>query len=205
MAILAGCGDRPVTSGTISGYGFTVVDGILYQDEEDGPVYAPEGRAIILLDDDVTEIEVVESAEVQLRIRYTLSDGGQLDTRVFASAESESTSGLFLNLQRNGSDLEYQMGSGVVSDAEGAFETPPADPDADDWIVAEFYNESTPGWGAVSGVNLWPINEPDPQPCAEEDQAIPIDAPPGSSIVFGLDDGILHEITFIDTAVGACD
>ncbi len=202
-----GSSRTPITSGTISGFAFTVIDGKIFQDVEDGPIDAEDEGGIIAFDEDTTGLGMSIPDRLQLRTQFSLQPGGKLVPAAFGDTANLLAGGLWMELSRDGTNIRYKMGSGTAEGLSGPFSPGPADAGAAIWVVSEYYNASTPGYGSVSGITIWHLDDLSPTFCGEQIEQHDLDDPPGGFYRVGiaLRLATLHAVSTVDPVIGPCE
>jgi hypothetical protein len=215
VALLLGpfaCAEEPtntrVNSGTLNGVAFTVVEGELHQPEEDGPIFGDVGGALIVLDDTPAALGMTDPSRLHLRISFALRHGGTITMGAFGSTADPLGPGTAVVIGRNDIDFEYAFYLDSAVFADSAFVTP-AEASVEQTVVAEFYAADVPGYGAGSGVAMWPLN--DVTPSFGEDvlgcsigPAISPNVLSGDRVAFGLGAAFVFDIQVVDTILGPC-
>jgi hypothetical protein len=213
-ALLGGiaCAEEPtstrVNSGTVGGVAFTVVEGELHQPEEDGPVFGDVGGALIVLDGSPATLGMTDPTRLHLRVTFALRHGGTITMGAFGSAADPLGPGTAVVIGRNDSNFEYAFYVDNAVFADSAF-APPAEASAEHTVITEFYAADVPGYGAGSGVAMWPLD--DVTPSLGEDvlgcspgPAMSPHALPGDRVALGLGGAFILDIQVVDTIVGPC-
>jgi hypothetical protein len=214
-ALSAACSeDSPtanvVSSGTIGGVGFTVQSGQVTQALPDGPIRADAAGAVILLNDTPAGLGMSNPERLHLRTLFALQHGGTVTIGAFGTASEPFASGNAVVIGRNGGTFDYAfyVDSVALSDSTTSF-APPAVAGAEQWIATEFYADSVPGYGAGSGLTMWPLN--DLSPGLGDDVLGCTDGPAmstvpmtGDRVAYRLTAGFILGVAVNDTIIGPC-
>jgi len=148
-----------ITSGTISGLAFTVVDGTVTQDTADGPITAGATEAAIVFDSDLATLAT--STLVLFQVQSTISDGGSVAAMGFGSGGDSFAAALMGGIRRIGSTFEYGLFWGLEDTPPrgGAFSNAVDAPDGNIPLIVGMDNSYTP---AVIGI--WDPDTPDTAP-----------------------------------------
>jgi hypothetical protein len=208
------CEDDPtdvVSSGTIGGIPFTVLSGTVKQPTPDGPVVGEitdAGGALILLEGDPVALGMTDPNRLHLRTTFALRHGGTITITAFGTpADPQGGNGVVIG--RNNAQFEYAFYVDDALFADSAFVPAPADPNIEHSVATEFYAEDVPGYGAGSGLTMWPLD--DLAPSAGEDvlgcsrgPAMSKSTLSGERVAFALADAFLLEVDVVDTTIGPC-
>lgn len=160
LFVLAGCGSDGggglggggITSGTLGGFGFTVVYGDVTQSNDDGPVSTGAGGALILLNDAVDGLYFDPFPDMQVGITFRAQDGGSAMLVVYGQASDDLVGGLGLRYTRVGDSMDYEYHFGIDGVAEGGstFGTDPADAGAVLSLVGNFEQGVSPSTEGIA-------------------------------------------------------
>jgi hypothetical protein len=211
LAAAGACQDDPVStvvsSGTINGVPFTVREGTLHQAAEGGPVLGDIGGALVVLDQDAAALGMTDGTRLHLRTTFALRHGGTIVIAAFGPASDPLGSGTGIVVGRDASAFEYvvYVEEGIVADSSVTL----SDATVEHTIVTEFYAQDVPGYGAGSGLAIWPID--DLTPSLGEDVIGCVDGPAmstnpltGDRVAFGLEQAFILSVEVVDTIVGPC-
>lgn len=202
--------NTPITSGTIGGLGFTVVEGTLFQPDPDGPVFAELQGGVIVFDEPPEGLGMSEPGILQIRTEFALANGGSLEVAAFGPSDDLVDGGLALRLSRSAGNMSYDFRLSGASFASGTFDPPPANPDGAQWLVAEFYAENVPGYGSDrSGITAWNLN--DTEPAFNTDLLSCDPGPAMQEVALGEDRvgyrlvaALLISVEVVDPVIGPC-
>lgn len=212
LAVTA-CNDDPtdvrVTAGTIGGVAFTVTSGAVLQPVMDGPLYADATGAVIVLDADVGALGMSDPTRLHLRTQFALQHLGSIRIGAFGTSSDPFGPGTDVSIERDGLAIDYTFRVDNAVFADSSFFPLPGPSNAEHWIVTEFYAEDVPGYGAGSGVAMWPLGDLDPS--AGEDvlgcaagPAMHSGTSSGDRVAFRVGAGYLIGIEVVDTIIGPC-
>ena len=213
IAAFAACNeeptDVPVTAGTISGVPFTVTAGAVLQPIADGPFYVDPAGAEIVLDPSVGALGMSDSTRLHLRTQFALQHGGTMTIGAFGTPSDPFGPGTAVIIGRNGTAMDYAFYVDSAVFADSTFVPAPAAAGAEQWIVTEFYAQDVPGYGAGSGMAMWPLNDLDP--ALGEDvlgctlgPAMHTATVSGNRVAYRFASGFLVGVEVVDTIVGPC-
>lgn len=202
-------GPRPVESGTIDGLGFRVVSGTIFQDEDDGPLYAAEEGGLIVLDDAPAALGMTDPNNLRLDWSFTLADGGEIEARAYGASSSSFAGALGFRLVRSGSAIGYTYDLTTEADLTGSADLGTSGAGDTFAIVTEFYAVDPPGYGSgSSGMTVWSLG--DTSPAFNTDilgcpAAVQTGTLADQEVGFRLTNARLESITAVDTIVGPCE
>ena len=215
LVLASACEETPtdvVTSGTISGIPFTVASGTVKQSAADGPIVgevSDVGGALIVLEGSPAALGMSDPSRLHLRTTFALRHGGTITISAFGTAASPFGSGNAVVIGRDDAELEYAFYVDSAVFADSAFVPAPADADVEHAVVTEFYAQDVPGYGAGSGVAMWPLD--DLTPSLGDDvlgcgsgPAMSMGTSSGDRVVFALAEAFILDIQVVDTVVGPC-
>jgi hypothetical protein len=212
LAVAAGCSDEnstAVTSGSIGGVAFTVVSGTIHQPLENGAIRADAAGGEIVLAADPEALGMSDPSRLHLRTQFALQHGGTITIGAFGGPGDPFGPGTAVVIGRNNSQIQYAFYVDSEVFADSTFvPSPPAANDVH-WIVTEFYAADVPGYGAGSGLAMWPLNDLAP---ALGDDVLGCTLGPamhatpmvGDRVGYRLTAGFLVGIEVIDTIIGPC-
>jgi hypothetical protein len=215
IAGAAACEDTPtdvVSSGTIGGIPFTVISGTVKQAVADGPIVGEVGAvggALILLDGDPVALGMSDPDRLHLRTTFALRHGGTITMSAFGTLADPLGSGNAVVIGRNVAQFDYAFYVGAAVHSDSAFVPAPAEPDVEHTVVTEFYAQDVPGYGAGSGLAMWPLDDLSPSlgedvlGCASG-PAMTTTLPSGDRMAFALADAFILAVEVVDTTVGPC-
>jgi hypothetical protein len=203
----------PVTSGTINGVAFHVTGGTIYQPEPDGPIYGDSAGGAIVLDQTPAGLGMTDPARLQLRTLFTAADSGSLRIAAFGNAGDELESGLSVFLEPTASGIDYRFYLDGTANAPNADTTLAslASPGSERWVVTEFYAQDVPGYGAGSGITVWPVTGQETAPVSGDDvlgcaagPAMKATTLNGSQVAYEVASSWIVAVEAIDSIVGPC-
>ena len=212
LLAVAGCEEPtapPVLSGEIGGVAFTVVSGSVLQPVANGPIFADSAGAEIVLDGSPGTLGMSDPRRLHLRTQFALRHGGTVAIGAFGTASDPFGPGANVLIERNQAEIEYTFYLDSTVFADSFFAAPPAGANAEHVIVTEFYAEVVPGYGAGSGVAMWPLNDVDPAVGADvlgcaDGPAMSAALLTGDRVAYSLREGFIIGIEVVDTIVGPC-
>jgi len=203
-----------VTSGTMSGVAFHVTAGTVYQSTPDGPIHADSLGATVVLDEAPAGLGMTDPERLHLRTHFALSNHGSLQIAAYGSEGDEIDSGLSVLLDRVGGQINYGFfvsDSGSTPVADSSFDPPPSDASHEQWVATEFYAQDVPGYGAGSGITMWPLTEDETVPTSGGDvlgctagpvtQSTTYD---GDRVAYLLRSAFIVGVDVVDSIVGPC-
>lgn len=209
---VAGCEEPtapPVLSGSIGGVPFTVVSGSVLQPVVDGPIFADAAGAEVVLNSDPGSLGMSDSRRLHLRTQFALQQGGTITFAAFGTSSDPFGPGTAVVIGRNQGEFEYAFYVDSLVFADSAFVPALAATNVEQWVVTEFYGEDVPGYGAGSGVAMWPLNDLDPT--LGEDVLGCTDGPAmsaavlsGDRVAYSLKGAFVIDIEVVDTIIGPC-
>ncbi|MGE0159158.1 MAG: hypothetical protein AB7T31_07060 [Gemmatimonadales bacterium] len=209
------CHDTPtdvVSSGTISGIPFTVLSGVVKQPAADGPIsgeVSGSGGALIVLDADPAALGMSDPRRLHVRTTFALRHGGTITMAGFGTSADPLGGGTAVVIGRNEDEFEYAFYVADTVFADSAFVPRPAQPNVEHTVVAEFYAEDVPGYGAGSGITMWRLDDLTPSlgedvlGCASG-PAMGTGTLAGDRMAFALADAFILAVEVVDTIVGPC-
>jgi hypothetical protein len=210
LAGMAACREDPVStvvnSGTIGGVAFTVVEGVLHQPNEDGPVLGDVGGALLVLDESPAALGMSDGRRLHLRTTFALRHGGTMTMAAFGPGSDPFGPGTGMVIGRNNAQFDYVLYVGTVLFLDSLFV--PGDPSVEHTVVTEFYAEDVPGYGSGNGLTLWPLDDLTPAlgedvvGCARGPAMSSVATLPGDRIAFRLAEAFILSIEVVDTIVG---
>jgi hypothetical protein len=146
---------------------------------------------------------------LHLRTTFALRHGGTITMSAFGSAADPLGSGNAVVIGRNNAQFEYAFYVDDAVFADSAFVPAPTQPDVEHTVVTEFYAQDVPGYGAGSGLAMWPLD--DATPSLGEDvlgcaggPAMTSTLPSGDRMAFALANAFILALEVVDTTVGPC-
>ncbi len=212
LLAIAGCEEPtapPVLSGSIGGVPFTVVSGSVLQPIQDGPIFADAAGAEVVLDSHPGALGMSDPRRLHLRTQFALQHAGTITLGAFGTTSDPFGPGTAVVIGRNQAQFEYAFYVDSLVFADSAFVPAPTAPNVEQWIVTEFYAEDVPGYGAGSGVAMWPLD--DLAPTLGEDVLGCADGPAmstavlsGDRVAYSLRAAFIVAVEVLDTIVGPC-
>jgi hypothetical protein len=138
-----------------------------------------------------------------------LQHGGTLTIGAFGTASDPFAAGTAVIVGRNATAIDYAFYVDSAVFADSTFVPGPAVASEEHWIATEFYADSVPGYGAGSGLAMWPLNDVDPAfgedvlGCAGGPALSPTHLT-GDRVGFRLVSGFLLAVEVVDTIIGPC-
>jgi hypothetical protein len=210
LAVTTACQEDPVTTtvntGTIGGVPFTVFDGMLHQTAEDGPVLGDFTGALLVLDQSPAELGMSDGRRLHLRTTFALRHGGQIVMAAFGPNADPLGPGTGVRMGRNNARFEYVVYVTTTPFLDSLFI--PADASIEHTVVTEFYADSVPGYGAGSGMAMWPLDDLTPSSgedvvgCSRGPAMSSVATLPGDRIAYRLADAFILAVEVVDTIVG---
>lgn len=202
-----------VTSGTITGVGFRVISGTVYQLSPDGPIRGDSLGATIVLDQPPAALGMSDPDLLQLRTQFAISNLGSLQIAAFGNEGDEIASGLSVLLDRSGDEISYRFylsDLGGTPFADSAF-APPANAAGELWVTTEFYAQDVPGYGPGAGITMWPLADQETPPVFTDDVLGCADGPAvqattldGDRVAYVLTSAFVVGIEVVDSIIGPC-
>jgi hypothetical protein len=215
LVAAAACEDTPtdvVTSGTIGGVPFTVISGTVKQASPDGPIVgevSDVGGALILLGGDPVALGMSDPDRLHLRTTFALRHGGTITMSAFGTIADPLGAGNAVVIGRNLTRFQYAFYVDDAVHTDSTFVPDPAQPDVEHTVVTEFYAQDVPGYGAGSGVAMWPLDDLTPAPGEDvlgctAGPAMTTTLQSGERMAFALADAFILAVEVVDTTVGPC-
>jgi hypothetical protein len=212
IAALSACSEDPtnvpVTAGTIGGIAFSVTTGAVLQPNADGPLFADGAGAVIVLEPSVGALGMSVPTRLHLRTQFALRDSGSITIGAFGTRSDPFGPGTDVRIERNGLALDYTFRVASAVFVDSTFVPLPAS-NLEQWVVTEFYAQDVPGYGAGSGVAMWPLNDLDPTLGEDVLGCTPGPAMHtatlgGDRVAYRITSGFLIGLEVVDTIVGPC-
>lgn len=198
-------GPTAVSSGTLSGYAFTVIAGTLYQEVDDGPVSADGAGGSLAFDTSIAELGLTVPGELRLLAGVSYDEEGSIVVSAYGQTADGFAGALRAALSRAETDWAYALSSAATVNAAGAVLPTPADSDAALRLTVEFYDGAVPGYGDPSGVTLWHPEDGVAGFCDEIDASRSSFVPNGDELALTLLSATVESVSFPADAVGPCE
>jgi hypothetical protein len=198
-----------VLAGSIGGVSFTVVSGSVLQPVPNGPIYADAAGADVVLDSDPGALGMSNPRRLHLRTQFALQHGGTLTIGAFGTSSDPLGPGTAVIIGRDQGEIEYTLYVDSLAFADSSFVPAGVAANAEHSIVTEFYAENVPGYGAGSGVTMWPLDDLAPAFGADvlgctDGPAMSAALLTGDRVAYSLTSAFLIEVEVVDTIVGPC-
>jgi hypothetical protein len=146
---------------------------------------------------------------LHLRTTFALRHGGTITMSAFGTLADPLGSGNAVVIGRNVAQFDYAFYVGAAVHSDSAFVPAPAEPDVEHTVVTGFYAQDVPGYGAGSGLAMWPLDDLTPSlgedvlGCASG-PAMTTTLLSGDRMAFALADAFILAVEVVDTTVGPC-